>query len=142
MIKLSTDVWIRTAVILSLLMFVVVGIHVADDIVNQDLPPDVQTGALVMTIVFTLQAFATLSTWAGRRIGFALLGIIALLWFYATFLSHFLQAGVRGYVGLSGGAPDVWTPVYVLASLFGGVVTLTTVLITIYLLIAGVERTS
>lgn len=141
MIELSRDTWIRTTVILSLLIFIFVGIHLADDIVNQDLPPDVETAAPIFLIVFTLQVFATIWTWAGKRLGFALLGLISLLHFYGVYLSHLLEAGVRGFVGVGGGVPAGWTPVYVLSSLFGGVVTVAAVILTAYLLFAGPKRT-
>ncbi len=137
MIELTRETWIRTAVTLSLLIFLFVGVHIADDIVNQDLPPDVQTAAPIFLIVFTVQIFATIWTWGGKRLGFALLGVVAVLHFYGTYLSHWLEADVRGFLGLGGGAPAGWTPVYVISSIYGGVVTVAAIIITVYLLISS-----
>ncbi len=137
MITLSQDFWIKALVFFSALTFVFGGVHIADDIVNNAVhfSLSVQTFALVGGVVLTLRVFATLWSWAGKQYGYITLGLVSLVNFYGLYLSHALEAGVRGYAGIGAGTPEGWLPLYVTSSLYAGVVTATQIIIVIYLLI-------
>ena len=136
MINLSQTFWTRSLVLLSGLTFIFGAIHLADNVVNDDMAFDEELFILLVAAVLTLQLFATFWTWAGKRYGYVILGLVSLGNFYAYYLSHLLEAqDARGHAALAAGMPAGWRPVYVVASLYGGAATAAIVIIVVYLLI-------
>ena len=141
MVTLSRDFWTKTLVFLSGVYFVVGGVHIADDVVSNDVSPNVQAFALGTGLILTLYIFATLWSWAGKQYGYIILGLLSLFLFWGNYLHHVLEIEGRGYAGIAAGTPDVWRPLYVTGSLYAGVVTATQVIIVIYLLLKGWQST-
>ena len=114
-------------------------IHSVDDVIHDDLGGGgIEMFALTNAAVGALYIFSMMWSWAGKTYGHIVTGLVSLAIFYPVFLSHALAlGGVRGLLELGQAAPAIWTPIFVGASLLGGVTSAVAVILAVYLTVWG-----
>ena len=138
MLSLSEALWIRTLVVVSVASLLLGLLHAADDIIQGDLGGfPIEVFVLIGLLVSTLYVFGIIWSWAGKQYGYAIVGIISLLFFFfGVFLSHVFELlDARGFAKIAQATPELWTPTFVATALLGGITSLAAVIIAVYLLV-------
>ena len=137
MLSLSQASWVRALVVFSVATLLLWHIHAADDVVQGEAGSiPLEVFVLISVLSGTFYVFGIMWSWAGKPYGYAIVGVVSLLFFFGIYLVHALELGVaRGFAEMAQATPELWAPTFIATSLLGGITSLVAVIIAVYLLL-------
>ena len=136
MLQLSQIQWVKILVFFAIATLVAWFIHFADDIIQDEETLSIQVFFLLNVAVATLFVFGILWAWAGKQYGYSITGLGGLWYLIAFDIVHAFGLDALDYTEIAARAtPEGWAPVFVGVGLVGGVTSLATVIIAVYLLV-------
>ena len=134
MLTLSREQWVKTLVFFAFSTLILAIIHEVDDIIHEDLP---EATILFFAAVGTLSLFGIFFwNWAGKLYGYIIVGLYGLFYVVIFNVLHlFGILDVSEYSEIGQSTPEGWAPAFVATGLFGGITSVATVIIAVYLLI-------